>query len=161
MNILVTGAFGWTAQPLIEKLAESGHSVIALDLPSAERPQGTRLRAGKIVLGDVSSYEDVHQATSSAEAIMHLAVATGPNHYETPDTPFAVNVKGTYNVFASARTRGGWVCRYDLADACLKALELRPEGYAVYHVVGSRLASDRFDIARTEREFGDVISVAV
>ncbi len=52
--------------------------------------------------------------------------------------------------------RGGWVCRYDLANACLKALESRKEGYHAYHVVGSDGARRRFDIDRTETELGVV-----
>jgi uronate dehydrogenase len=50
--------------------------------------------------------------------------------------------------------RGGWVCRYDLADTCLKALELRRPGYSTYSAIGSEQARKPFDIDRTERELG-------
>ena len=40
----------------------------------------SRTLAGEIVLGDVYSIENVHDATTWAEAVVHLAVATGPNH---------------------------------------------------------------------------------
>lgn len=46
------------------------------------------------------------------------------------------------------------MCRYDLARACLKALELDPVGYTAFHVVGALQARQRFDIARTEKELG-------
>ena len=51
-------------------------------------------------------------------------------------------------------TRGGWVCRHDLARACLAALRFESTGYHAFHVIGSRAARDRFDIDRTERELG-------
>lgn len=50
--------------------------------------------------------------------------------------------------------RGGWVCRYDLANACLKSLELSPSGYHAFHVIGDEKARAYFDIAKTERELG-------
>jgi len=50
--------------------------------------------------------------------------------------------------------RGGWVCRYDLARACLKALELSWAGYHAFHVIGAAAARQHFNVARTERELG-------
>jgi nucleoside-diphosphate-sugar epimerase len=48
--------------------------------------------------------------------------------------------------------RGGWVCRYDLANACLKAVEYSGTGYQVFHIIGSKRARDYFDIERAEEE---------
>jgi nucleoside-diphosphate-sugar epimerase len=50
--------------------------------------------------------------------------------------------------------RGGWLCRHDLARACLQALRFPHTGYHAFHVVGSRAARVRFDLERTERELG-------
>jgi hypothetical protein len=50
--------------------------------------------------------------------------------------------------------RGGWVCRYDLADACLKAVDSLSSGYAAFHIIGSIQAEDNFDIKRTEHDLG-------
>jgi nucleoside-diphosphate-sugar epimerase len=50
--------------------------------------------------------------------------------------------------------RGGWVCRYDLAAACLKALELNTAGYTAFHIIGSAAARKHFDLERTETELG-------
>lgn len=50
--------------------------------------------------------------------------------------------------------RGGWICRYDLANACLKALTLKKNGYNVFHIIGSERAKDHFDIERTENVLG-------
>src|SRR6266851_3865290 len=48
--------------------------------------------------------------------------------------------------------RGGWVCRYDLANACLKAIEYPETGYQVFHIIGSKRARDYFDVKRAEEE---------
>lgn len=50
--------------------------------------------------------------------------------------------------------RGGWVCRYDLAGACLKALSFGAKGYHAFHIIGSREAREQVDIERTEDELG-------
>ena len=67
-------------------------------------------------------------------------------------------VDGMYGVDAHGRSlgglryaRGGWLCRHDLARACLQALRFPHTGYHAFHVVGSRA---RFDLERTERELG-------
>jgi len=52
--------------------------------------------------------------------------------------------------------RGGWVCRYDLATACVKALHLSTLGYTAFHVIGATEARKHFDIERTETELGFV-----
>ena len=50
--------------------------------------------------------------------------------------------------------RGGWICRYDLANACLKALDSDKQGYHAFHIIGSIDAQHHFDTDRTERELG-------
>lgn len=50
--------------------------------------------------------------------------------------------------------RGGWICRYDLASACLKALDSGKVGYHAFHVIGSDRAKYHFDTDRTEKELG-------
>ena len=50
--------------------------------------------------------------------------------------------------------RGGWVDRGDLARAVLAALNLEGEGYEAFHVIGSRSARSRFDLARSESDLG-------
>lgn len=244
MRVLITGAAGWTAAAIVGAVGQAGHDVIAFDLPGAGHDAPRIPGVGRAIAGDVSSSVDVTAAMRSADAVVHLAVAVEDGAYRTPDLPFAVNVRGTYNVFAAARqravgkvvlmgeaavhvpprdgerldartdwrgdagddhlydltkrlqeeiakdfcathgmtavvlrashvvdgragvdphgvpleevtyARGGWVCRYDLARACVLALTLPTTGYNAFHVIGSREASRRFDIERTERELG-------
>jgi nucleoside-diphosphate-sugar epimerase len=50
--------------------------------------------------------------------------------------------------------RGGWVCRHDLAQACLLALGLDKPGYTAFHIIGASEARRYFDIDRTEKMLG-------
>lgn len=246
MRILVTGAFGWTAISIIQALQQAKHSIIAFDLPTATVSDSIKPLLNQIILGDISNFEHVNNAVEEIDAIVHLAVAVGDTDYENPEIPFAVNVRGTYNVFEAARThkiqrialtssapvhlhhtsntkmcaladwksdnghdhlydltkrlqeeiardycqtfgmnavtlrvghivdgkmevdpdgeplstltycRGGWVCRYDLAAACAKALELDANGYNAFHVIGDLRALPYFDIERTEEYLGSI-----
>ena len=245
MKILVIGAGGWTARPILEALIRVGHEVVALDLPGhAYRESGFSLPPVRWIEGSVADPTVVEEAARSVGAIVHLAVAVEPNDYSSPEMPFSTNVLGTYNVFEAARhedalkvvlmssapvhltplesgkvdartrlptssgddhlydltkrlqeeiardfcetyemdavmlraghvvdgvegvdakgiplaelkyCRGGWVCRHDLAEACLTALSFGTGGYHAFHIIGSREARERFDVARTEDELG-------
>ena len=244
MRVLVTGAFGWTAVSIAQALERAGHEITAFDLPSATCSDEIAGLFDQVFLGNVANFDDLHAATQAVDAIVHLAVAVGKDDYQDPETPFAVNVKGTYNVFESARRRGvsaivllssaavhlahadgaiiraptdwksatgedhlydltkrlqeeiardfcdtfqmsavvlraghivdgkkqvdpkgrplstldycrgGWVCRYDLATACVRALELRNPGYNAFHVIGAVEAEQHYDVERTRQELG-------
>lgn len=243
MRVLVTGGAGWTAVAINDAIRRAGHQVVAFDLPTADPPPG----ADRFVPGDVARFRDVLDALAEVDAVVHLAVAVAPNAYDEPDLPFAVNVKGTYNVFEAARrtgvgpvvllseapvhlpptrdgdaapagwrsnpgpdhlydltkrlqeeiakdfcathgitavalraghivdgragvdprgrplagvsyAHGGWVCRYDVAAACVKALTIGTGGYRAYDLIGSHQARARFDVERTERDLGFAIA---
>lgn len=98
-RIVVTGAAGWTAEPILAALAGHGHRVAGLDLP-ASRPAP---HASEWIAGSVADLPTVQRAARSADALIHLAVATGDDDYQQPEVPFAVNVLGTYNVLEAAR----------------------------------------------------------
>jgi len=101
LTVLITGAAGWTARPIIDRLDASGHRLIGLDIRS---PAPTGLRALEWVRGDVGQRDAVEAAYSSGvNAVVHLAVAIGGDNYAGPEIPFRTNVLGTYNVFEAAR----------------------------------------------------------
>lgn len=50
--------------------------------------------------------------------------------------------------------RGGWIDRYDLARACLGAIEGDLRGFRVLNVVGAGEGYERFDVARAEVQLG-------
>jgi nucleoside-diphosphate-sugar epimerase len=246
VGILVTGAGGWTAHPILDALLREGHEVVALDLPGyAYHGDGSLHPPVRWIGASVTDLAGVEEAARSVEAIIHLAVAVGPNdYYSCPKMPFSTNLLGSYNVFEAARRqevskvvlmgsapvhlaplergrvdartrlptsaggdhlydltkrlqeetargfcetyemevvvlraghvvdgikgvdakgtplgelqycRGGWVCRHDLAEACLKALSFDAKGYHAFHIIGSREAREHFDIERTEEKLG-------
>jgi nucleoside-diphosphate-sugar epimerase len=245
VKILVTGAGGWTARPILEVLPREAHEVVALDLPGhTYYGDGSPHPPARWIEGSVSDLASVEEAARSVEAIIHLAVAVEPNDYSCPKMPFSTNVLGTYNVFEAARRqevskvvlmgsapvhlaplesgridahtrlptiaggdhlydvtkrlqeeiardfcetyemevvvlraghvvdgikgvdakgtplgeleycRGGWLCRHDLAEACLKALSFDAEGYHAFHIIGSHESREHFDIERTEDKLG-------
>ncbi|MDQ2829162.1 MAG: NAD(P)-dependent oxidoreductase, partial [Chloroflexota bacterium] len=99
----MTGACGWTATPIVEAVAEAGHEVYGFDLPDVPCNACTRARLSILARGTVESAHDVDCAVRSVDAIVHLAVAGGVDDYQSPRTPFTVNVLGTYNIFEAAR----------------------------------------------------------
>lgn len=101
MNILVTGGSGWTAEPILQTLVGAGHGVLVLDPQPATVPTGaTWMR------GDVRDPAACEAAVAECDAVLHMAIATGEDAYRSPDLPFAVNVRGTWNVFEAARRTG-------------------------------------------------------
>jgi nucleoside-diphosphate-sugar epimerase len=98
-RIVVTGAAGWTAEAILTALARHGHRVAGLDLPTS-RPAP---QASEWIAGSVADLATVQHAARSADALVHLAVATGKDDYQQPAVPFAVNVLGTCNVLEAGR----------------------------------------------------------
>ena len=50
--------------------------------------------------------------------------------------------------------RDGWLHRYDVGEACLRALAIEHRGYDVFHLVGAPAAKKKFDVARAESVLG-------
>jgi len=50
--------------------------------------------------------------------------------------------------------KSGWVCRYDVARAFKKAVEINFTGYHLLHIIGSYQAKERFDIASSKKIIG-------
>lgn len=98
---LVTGAAGWTARPVLERLAAAGDGVVGLDVvePSSGWPPEVRW-----VRGDVGDAPSIQAAFDGVAGVVHLAVAVGD--YAGAETRFRTNVLGTYNVFDGARRHG-------------------------------------------------------
>lgn len=50
--------------------------------------------------------------------------------------------------------RGGWVCRYDLAEATRLALRFDAPGYHAFHIISDRRAEHRFELAEARQTLG-------
>lgn len=95
MRVLITGGRDRTAQPIVQALTAAHHHITTFDLAPTDRPHA--------LSGNIAHLPDTLTAVPNHEAILHLAVAVGADDYQTPDIPFATNVKGTYNLFEAAR----------------------------------------------------------
>ena len=107
-NVLITGSAGWTAQAIIEALNAHGHAVSGFDLPSASYLPEIRQKLAAVFVGDNADAEAVRECVQVAQpdVVIHLAVAVRARDYDDPERPFATNVRGTYNLFESARRSG-------------------------------------------------------
>lgn len=102
MRILITGANGNIGRHLSRAL-DSEHELLLGDLPP--NPSDSRYRHL-----DVTNLNDLLEAMTGVDAVIHLAIATGhEGDYEDDDfnqQRFDVNVKGTFNVLEAARRAG-------------------------------------------------------
>ncbi len=93
-NILVTGAAGYLARSIIERLRPHH----ALTLFDRVAPQHDVAHGLSLVLGDVTCYDDVQRACAGQDAVVHT-IALVRERFDKPQTLFAdVMVKGAWNV---------------------------------------------------------------
>jgi dihydroflavonol-4-reductase len=104
MNVLVTGATGFTGGHLAVHLARQGHGVRALVRPrSLERfTQSDASRAGvEAVPGDLTDRESVRRASEGVEVVYHIAATY--REAGQPDSAYrAINIEGTRHVLEGA-----------------------------------------------------------
>ena len=106
MNVLVTGATGFTGGHLARHLREQGHAVAALVRPSSV-PRAAALAAAGIDVraGDLADAAAVRRATAGCEVVYHIA-ATYREAGQSDAAYVKVNVEGTRNVLEAARESG-------------------------------------------------------
>jgi uronate dehydrogenase len=100
MRVLITGAAGYVGRQLTRGL-EDRHELRLADV----RPMDDT----RLVTADVTRLDDMLRVMDGIDAVVHLAVASGPEGEVEDDAfnplRFDVNVKGTYNVLEAARCR--------------------------------------------------------
>lgn len=107
--MLVTGAGGFIASHLSERLVELGARVRALVHYNALGTWGwldhSALRDEmEIIAGDIRDRDSVRQAMQAAEVVFHLAALIAiPYSYHAPASYVETNVVGTLNVLQAAR----------------------------------------------------------
>ncbi len=111
-RVLVTGAGGFIASHLVERLVELGAEVRALVHYNALGTwgwldQSPVREAVHVVAGDVTDRDSVRQAMQENEIVFHLAALIAiPYSYQAPASYVRTNIEGTLNVMQSARDVG-------------------------------------------------------
>lgn len=106
MKCLVTGGCGFIGSHLVDRLAELGHSVVALDDLSTGAA-GMLNPAAALVRGSVADYAAVSAAMAGADCVFHTAAwARVQRSIDDPLGTHNVNVNGTLNVLQAAREHG-------------------------------------------------------
>lgn len=104
IQVLVTGATGFTGGHLARRLAAAGHTVRALVRPGAST-DALRSAGIEIFSGQLTNPLDLKNAAAGCERIYHIAAA-----FRTAGHPdqyyFDVNVGGTANVLDAAQAAG-------------------------------------------------------
>jgi NAD dependent epimerase/dehydratase len=110
--VLVTGAGGFIASHLAERLVELGASVRSFVHYNALNTYGWLDGSPKrddmqIVAGDICDRDSVRKAMEGAETVFHLAALIAiPYSYSAPASYVRANIEGTLNVLQAARELG-------------------------------------------------------
>jgi dTDP-glucose 4,6-dehydratase len=110
-QVLVTGAGGFIASHLIERLVKEGAQVRAFvrynsrnDLGMLRLASTEVFSALEIVQGDLRDVEAVRKAVKGVDTVFHLgALIAIPYSYVNPREVIDVNIMGTLNVLMAAR----------------------------------------------------------
>jgi hypothetical protein len=101
MKLLVTGGNGGIGRTLVSTLIHAGHSVRVFDRSAAPQPHA----AVEHITGDLADNAALHAAVDGVDAVIHLAALTYPAAAPAQQI-IAVNVAGTFNVYAAAAEAG-------------------------------------------------------
>jgi len=107
MKILVTGGAGFIGKHLVKYLIKKGHAVTIFDnfSNSEKKDIVSLLDAGaKLVEGDITKLQDITNATSKQNAVIHLAAKISvEDSIKNPNITFHVNIEGTRNVLVACK----------------------------------------------------------
>mgnify|MGYP005866384709 CR=1 FL=1 len=115
MRILVTGAAGFIASHLCERLLAEGHGVIGLDsfddfydpaIKEANLAVARNHDAFRLIRGDIRDVECLAGLPDGLEGIIHIAARAGVRpSIAQPVLYYDVNVNGTLQLLELARER--------------------------------------------------------
>jgi UDP-glucose 4-epimerase len=106
MRVLLTGAFGNVGLSTLEELINNGNKVRTFDMPTARNKRKARRYACiEPIWGDIRSPQTLERALAGVDVIIHTAAIIPPLADLKPELAFEVNVKGTENICAAAKTQ--------------------------------------------------------
>jgi nucleoside-diphosphate-sugar epimerase len=101
---LVTGGSGFVGQRLVEMLVERG-SVKVISFDIAPKPKDALVDSKvEYIVGDITDYSAVVNASKGVDCIFHLAALVGP--YHSKEKYWQVNYIGTLNVLNASKQHG-------------------------------------------------------
>lgn len=106
---LVTGGAGFIGSHLVERLAQDGQRVRAIDNLSTGKRENLEPFLSKIefIEGDVSDLDLLREAMDGVNYVLHqAAIPSVPRSVKDPLTTNSANVDGTLNVLVAARDAG-------------------------------------------------------
>jgi len=120
-RVLVTGGAGFIGSHLVDKLANSGYSLVVIDNLSRGKMNNVegRLRDPNVrfIKGDIRDVELIRNCVRDIDAVVHLAaVISVPFSFENPSLTFDINVNGTFNLLDACARAG--VRRFVFVSSC-------------------------------------------
>ena len=98
MKILITGITGRIGTNVANFLIKSGHDVTGFSWSEDQKLEKIEKIGCKVVVGDLENYDDVRNAVSNNEVVLHMGAAFQSGGPFTPNQYFDINVKGTFNI---------------------------------------------------------------
>ena len=121
MKALVTGGAGFIGSHLVEELVRLGHEVVVIDNLSSGRIENLSTVSSKIeiVEADLSKNLDWERYFGGVDWVFHLAaLADIVPSIQDPDSYFASNVNGTYNLVRASQKAGVKRLIYVASSSC-------------------------------------------
>jgi len=103
MKAIVTGGAGFLGKHLVERLVKDGHSVRALDLPSAELDELKKIGV-ETIPGDIRDAGLVARVCRGMDFVFHIAALASP--WGPRELFWEINVGGTDNVIQAGKKAG-------------------------------------------------------
>jgi len=102
MKILLTGAFGNIGEQTLTILLTQDHEITCFDIKTSKNQKKAKqlLKLGNFntLWGDITKIDDVNNAVSDNESIIHLAAIIPPGSEKNNELTRRINVDGTKNV---------------------------------------------------------------
>ncbi|MFX1398177.1 MAG: NAD-dependent epimerase/dehydratase family protein [Promethearchaeota archaeon] len=107
-KVLLTGAFGNVGQNTLKELLKREHDVTCFDIKNKTNKKSyselSKKWQFKTIWGDILNKNDLNNAVSETDCIVHLAAIIPPLSEKNPELARKVNVEGTRNLIDAART---------------------------------------------------------
>lgn len=160
-EILVTGAASFIGRAVVERLAASGHTIVAVTHRAA-LPSAVAALCSRVIRGDLSRPRVLGEALGGVAGVCHLA-AYRPADYEDPAEAAAcleVNALGTLELAQAALSRG--ISRIVYASASnaycgaagpvTEEHPIQPSGHAAWYLASK--ATAEFYLEKLRRSAG-------